>query len=79
MSEPVTRMWMPYAQAANQYLGIHRQYLLAAIKAGELPAYEKPRRDVPESSAKKEYHCYFVNLSDVDEYIRTHWQRACQQ
>lgn len=72
---PCERRWMPYAQAAKYYIGVSPDILLRAIKAHELLAYEKPRTyEQPEWERKN--HSYFVNLSDVDEYIRTHWPPA---
>ena len=70
------RQWMPYATAARDYLGVSKDVLLAAIKRGELPAYEKPVTRGRTADARHEHHSYFVSLSDVDEYIRTHWDRA---
>ena len=75
------RRWMPYAQAAKNYIGVSPDILLGAIKRGELPAYEKPLTRGRKEGAKREHHSYFVNLSDVDAYIRTHWatpERICQ-
>ena len=67
---------MPYAQAAKYYVGVDKDVLLRAIKAHELPAYEKPltRAQTPEWA--RSHRSYFVFLPDVDEYIRTHWQPA---
>ena len=77
---PCERRWMPYAQAAKYYLGVSSDILLGAIKRGELPAYEKPLTRGRKPGAKREHHSYFVNLTDVDEYIRKHWstpERIC--
>lgn len=70
------RLWMPYARAASDYLGISPDILLAAIKRGELPAYEKPLTRGRRPDATRENHSYFVYLPDVDEYIRTYWTPA---
>ena len=77
MAETVPRGWMPYAQAAKQYLGIHPDVLLGAIKANKLPAYEKPI--TRGRTGTSEHHSYFVNLADVDAYIRTHWKPAFEK
>lgn len=69
---------MPFSMVAKHYLGISPDILLGAIKAGELPAYEKPITRGRKPGASREYHSYFVCLPDVDEYIRTHWARAFQ-
>ena len=74
MAEPIPRGWMPYALAAKQYIGIAPSVLLGAIKCGELRAYEKPRTRA--TQAKIERHQYYVNLDDVDTYIRTYWQEV---
>ena len=73
----VQRLWMPYREAARLYVGVDGELLLAAIKAGELEAYEKPRTRVrkPRPDAK-EYHSFFVFLPDVDAYIKAHWRPA---
>lgn len=71
----VQQLWMPYAQAARQYLGISEDVLRAAINAGQLAAYEKPLTCGRKPGAARENHSYFVYLPDVDEYIRNHWQR----
>ncbi len=72
VSAPIQRGWMPYKQAARLYLGISEDVLLAGIKRHELPAYEKPI--TRERTGTKQYHSYFVNLADVDQWIRTYWQ-----
>lgn len=72
----VRRMWMPPAQAAKLYLGISPEILTGAIKRGELPAYEKPLTRGRKEGAATEHHYYFVNLDDVDEWIRAWWPRA---
>jgi hypothetical protein len=64
---------MPYAKAAREYLGVSPDILLGAIRRNELPAYEKPLTRGRKPGAKCEHHSYFVNLNDVDAYIRTHW------
>lgn len=67
------RKWMPYAQAARDYLGISPDVLRGAITSGQLPAYEKPLTRGRKPGASREHHSYFVNLGDVDDYIRKHW------
>lgn len=77
MADNVQRKWMPYAKAAQLYMGISSDYLLGAIKRHELRAYEKPILGGIKSGAKeRKYHSYFVNLDDVDAYVRTHWDPA---
>lgn len=71
----VTRGWMPYSSAARKYLGVSDDLLRAAINEHELKAYKKPRRTPPKKGAKMR-SSYFVNLNDVDEYIRTHWEQV---
>lgn len=73
---PIQRGWCPYSMAARQYLGISEDILLGAIKRHELPAWEKPITRGRKPGAKKEHHSYFVKLTDVDDYIRTHWPEA---
>lgn len=67
----IPRGWFPYSQVAKEYLGIDPRPLLAAIKAGELPAYRKP---VSKDSTGKQFS-WFVCLEDVDEWIRTYWPK----
>ena len=74
MAEPIQRGWMPYTIAARSYLGVSPDILLRAIKASELPAYEKPLTRGRKAGAQTEHHSYFVCLEDVDAYIRSHWQ-----
>lgn len=74
--QTIPRGWCPYATAASQYLGISPDILLAAIKAHKLKAYEKPITRGRKPDAKREYHSYWVNLSDVDAYIRSEWPEA---
>lgn len=76
MAEPIQREWMPYAQAAKFYVGVSPDLLLGAIKRHELPAWEKPLTRGRKPGAQTERHSYFVNLSDVDTYIRTYWTPA---
>ena len=75
MADNVQRAWMPYAIAAKHYLGIDKSVLLGAIKRNELPAYEKPITRSRVEGAKQ-HHSYFVNLTDIDTWIRTYWQPA---
>ncbi len=75
MSNPIQRGWMPYAQAAKLYVGVSPDLLLGAIKRHELRAYEKPLTR-GRTGTTRENHSYFVNLEDVDAYIRTYWQPA---
>lgn len=70
-----TRGWMPYRTAARKYLGVGDDLLREAINAHELDAYEKPRTTPPKRGGVVN-HSYFVNLAEVDEYIRTHWQKV---
>ena len=70
------RRWMPYSQAARDYLGISPDVLRGAINSGELPAYEKPITRGRKPDACRQNHSYFVNLTDVDNYIREHWAEA---
>lgn len=72
------RGWMPYRVAASDYLGIAPSVLLEAIRAGRLVAYEKPLTRGRNADATREYHSYFVNLDDVDAWIRTYWTPAYQ-
>lgn len=72
----IVRGWMPYAVAAEQYLGVSKDILLGAIKAHQLRAYEKPLTRGRTQGAQREHHSYFVCLADVDEYIRTYWTPA---
>lgn len=74
--QTIPRKWCPYATAAQQYIGISPNVLLAAIKAHELKAFEKPKTYDRKPDATRENHSYFVNLDEVDEYIRTHWPEA---
>lgn len=77
--QQVPRLWMPYREAARLYVGIDGEVLLAAIKAGELDAYEKPRTRVRKPRPNtKEYHSFFVFLPDVDAYIKAHWTPALE-
>lgn len=73
---PIQRLWMPYAMAAQFYLGVSPDLLLGAIKRGELPAYEKPLTRGRRPGAKTEHHSYWVFLPDVDEWIRKFWTPA---
>lgn len=68
----IPRGWFPYAQVAKEYLGIGPEFLLSAIKRGELRAYRKP---ATKASAGKNVSL-FICLADVDEWIRTYWQPA---
>ena len=70
--QSVQRKWMPYTTAARQYIGVSEDILLGAIKRGELPAFEKPITR-GRTGTTRQNHSYFVNLYDVDEYIRAHW------
>lgn len=73
----ITRGWMPYAIAAKQYLGVSPDLLLGAIKRHELLAYEKPlTRGRTTKDRSKQRNSYFVNLADVDTWIRTYWEPA---
>ena len=77
MADNIQRKWMPYAKAAQFYVGIDKDVLLAAIKRHELPAFEKPKSERHQRREdSREYHSYFVNTDDVDAYIRTHWPQA---
>lgn len=76
VKQPIQRGWCPYATAARQYLGISEDILLGAIKAHKLKAYEKPITRGRKPGATREHHSYWVNLADVDEYIRTEWPEA---
>ena len=73
--QPIPRGWCPYRTAARQYLGISEDILLGAIKRHELQAYEKPVTRARSGTAR-ENHSYFVNLGDVDDYIRREWPEA---
>lgn len=70
--QSVQRKWMPYTTAARQYLGVSEDILLGAIKRGELPAFEKPITR-GRTGTTRQNHSWFVNLSDVDDYIRANW------
>lgn len=74
--QPIQRCWCPYATAASQYLGISPDILLGAIKARQLKAYEKPITRGRNPDATRAYHSWWVNLSDVDEWIRAYWPEA---
>ena len=76
MADPIRREWMPYSTAAKQYLGVAPDMLLAAIKAGELPAYDKPLTRERKPNATERRCSHFVSLTDVDEWIRAYWPRA---
>lgn len=73
---PVARRWMPYAKAAHDYLGVSPDILRRAINEKKLPAYEKPLTRGRKEGAAKQRHSWFVHLSDVDEYVRTYWNKA---
>ena len=72
-SDEIPRGWAPYKTAARQYLHVSEDMLLAAIKAGKLKAYQKPLMG-GKKPGTRDYHYIWVNLSDVDEYIRTEWE-----
>ena len=73
----ITRGWMPYAIAAKQYLGVSPDLLLGAIKRHELMAYEKPlTRGRTTEDRSKQRNSYFVNIYDVDTWIRAYWKPA---
>lgn len=71
----IARMWVPYTKAAREYVGLDKSVLLGAMKRHELKGYEKPITRERRHDAR-EYHSYYVNLGDVDEWIRTHWKPA---
>lgn len=75
MADTIQRGWAPVSIVARQYLGIAPDVLTAAIKAGELAAYEKPitRGRKPGTDSR---HHYFVSLADVDVWIRGYWTPA---
>lgn len=68
------RGWAPYRVVARDYLHISEDILLGAIKAGKLRAYEKPMTRGRRKQGAREYRQIWVNLSDVDEYIRAEWE-----
>ncbi|MBQ2680610.1 MAG: hypothetical protein IJF97_01590 [Eggerthellaceae bacterium] len=69
----IQQTWMPYSRAAQEYLGVSPDLLRQAINSGELAAYEKPLTR-GRTGTTRENHSYFVNLEDVDAYIRAHWK-----
>lgn len=71
----IRQAWMPYSRAAQEYLGVSPDLLRRAINNGELIAYEKPLTR-GRTGTTRENHSYFVNLEDVDAYIREHWPMA---
>ena len=73
--EQIQRAWCPYTMAARQYLGISEDILLGAIKRHELKAFEKPITR-GRTGTTRQNHSYFVNLNDVDAYIRAYWPEA---
>lgn len=74
MADEMQRGWAPYRTVARQYLHVNEDVLLGAIKQGKLRAYEKPLTHGRKPGATRENHSLWVNLSDVDEYIRSEWQ-----
>lgn len=73
----IKRGWMPYAKAAQEYLGVSPSVLLGAIRNHELRAYEKPiSRGRKTADPDNQRHRYYVCTDDVDEYIRTYWTPA---
>lgn len=77
MAENIQRGWMPYAKAAQLYVGISPDILLGGIKRNELPAFKKPiTRGRTTEDPSKQRNSYFVNLADIDTWIRTYWEPA---
>ncbi len=77
--QAIRRGWFPYAMVAKYYLGVSPIVLLKAIKDGELKAYKKPLTRGRREGSTSERCSIFCCLEDVDEYIRTHWEPACDQ
>lgn len=75
-STQVQRRWWPYAQAAQELLKVDKSLLLGAIHRHELPAYEKPlTRGRTTSDPTKQHVSLWVNVDDVDEWVRAYWKQ----
>lgn len=72
----IARGWWPYTRVAKDYLHVSPDLLRDAIFSGELPAYLKP---ITRGRRDSNRPIVFVSIEDVDEWIRSTWERATRE
>ena len=72
----MSRGWWPYTRVAKDYLHVSPDLLRDAIYSGELPAYQKP---ITRGRRDSNRPIVFVSIEDVDEWIRSTWERVTRE